>query len=146
MLCCVLCCAVPKCHAAPRCRGRCHLFPPLHTVICVAQETLAACDVCSEVNVVFRHQDPAEDVSDTNIYELRSAAVVMLLSLLEGCNDRSRSDLMCKSLKFDAMQATLDAMVLKIEGEESEEEREQTLGMCHRLPSHPTAAAHGPDR
>lgn len=72
------------------------------------QEALVACNVCQEVNVVFQPLGVAID--PTLVFELRSVAVVMLLSLLEGHNDRRRPNDMVHSLEFHAMARILDDM------------------------------------
>ena len=60
-----------------------------------------------QVNVVFQELDhgPMDDV-----FELRSAAVVMLLSLLEGHNARTRPNMMLERLDFHSMGRILDHM------------------------------------
>eukprot|EP00667_Euglena_gracilis_P000060 EG_transcript_60 len=80
------------------CQGPCH----------ENQETLVACNVCHEVNVVFRPM--ASTLDPVLVLELRSVAVVMLLSLLEGHTARTRPQLMVHVLEFPTMGAILDAM------------------------------------
>ena len=82
------------------CQGPCQLN----------QAALLQCNVCHEVNIVFHMQkNNADDVGQLD-FDLQSAAVVMLLSLLEGSTDNSGTDVMVKTLDFEAMHGTLNAM------------------------------------
>ena len=95
------------------------------------------CNVCNEVNVVLQLEQSANG-DGTLSFELQSAAVVMLLSLLEGNTDSSRSELKV-TLQFEALQETLNAMWTSVKegvmsGElDTEEDGEATLDMAFNL-------------
>ena len=48
------------------------------------------------------------------VFELRCAATLTLLSLLEGCNDAARPELMVQTINFGAIQNILDVLWRKV--------------------------------
>ena len=72
------------------------------------QAALVALNVTGDVNKVLRM-----DFRDTDavlVFELRCAATLTLLSLLEGCNDPARPKLMVSVIDFASVQRILDAL------------------------------------
>ena len=49
------------------------------------------------------------------MFELRCAATLTLLSLLEGCNEQARPKLMVQTINFGAVQAILDWIWIAVE-------------------------------
>ena len=72
------------------------------------QQALVACNVTSHVNKVL--QSELKDRDPMLVFELRCAATLTLLSLLEGCNDASRPLSMVSAIDFASMQRTLDSL------------------------------------
>ena len=72
------------------------------------QVALVACNVTFDINEVleggFSDRDPMQ------VFELRCAATATLMSLLEGCRDPMRPELMARTLNFVAVQAILDSL------------------------------------
>ena len=72
------------------------------------QETLVSCNVTRDVNEVLRHKFLG--ANPLLVFELRDAATLTLLSLLEGCNDASRPNQMVGTIDFASVQRILDSV------------------------------------
>jgi len=101
------------------------------------QAALVAYNITQQVNAVLEMMYPPE--CDLSLqFQLRSAAVTTLLSLLEGCNDPQRFTLMVRTLSFSAMRLMLDAIWGQVKDwvnvtEHPREEQEATLDLGFNL-------------
>ena len=72
------------------------------------QTALVSCNVTCIINEVFKLD--FKDRDPMLVFELRCAATLTLLSLLEGCNDPSRPKLICSAISFSSLQQILDSL------------------------------------
>ena len=72
------------------------------------QAALVSCNVTSDVNEVLQFDFPSAD--PILLFELRCAATLTLLSLLEGCNDASRPKHMVNTICFASVKRILDSL------------------------------------
>jgi len=77
------------------------------------QRTLVAANICSDASILL--EQPYTDCDPMRVHVLHGATVLTLLSLLEGCNDKSLPTLMVNTISLDSACKILEAMWLKVQ-------------------------------
>ena len=78
------------------------------------QSRMVNCNVCHEVNKVFK-LEPSHLVDEALLFDVKSAVIDMLLSLLEGCRTRSRPMTILRTLSLETLRVTLNSIWQEIE-------------------------------
>ena len=74
------------------------------------QSRMVDCNICHEANKVFK-LTPNNAIDENTLFDVKSAVVIMLLSLLEGCRERSRPATILGTLDMETIKQNMPRQV-----------------------------------